>query len=257
MKKNTLIIASCLIVLITGILFSITKLNLPSVLSSMTHYGKSELKNDGKEFNLVALGDSLSYGVGNSSNSGYVGTVEERLENHMKTEITVKDYGVPDDTSALLLKRLKNEQLKSSIGSARMIFLNIGMNDYLNSLHLSKTRPDRKKEIIIKAQQNYQNNLKTAIKEMRKENPKAKIYLAGIYNPFTNRKDRLPESSLVQQWNKKAQDITAEQENTRFINVEGVFTGKNKKAYFADELHPNKKGYALIGEVVYKRLELR
>ncbi|MDN4072228.1 MULTISPECIES: GDSL-type esterase/lipase family protein [Fictibacillus] len=256
MIKNKLIIASCLLLFIAGILFSIIKLNLPSVLSSMTHSGKSVVKNEGKEFNIIALGDSLSYGVGDAGNSGYIGKVEERLENHMKSEITVKDYGVPDDTSALLLKRLKNEQLQSSIGSAHMIFLNIGMNDYLNSLILTKTQPDRKKVIMMKAQLNYQNNVKKALTEMRKENPKAKIYLVGIYNPFPNRKDRLPESSLVQQWNKRAEKITAEQKNVRFINVEGVFTGKNKKDYFADEVHPNKNGYTLISDEVYKHLEL-
>jgi lysophospholipase L1-like esterase len=50
--------------------------------------------------------------------------------------------------------------------------------------------------------------------------------------------------------------VISRQKNTTFVSVEDVFTGKNKQVYFSDELHPNKKGYTLIGNQVYNRLKL-
>ncbi|MDN4525657.1 GDSL-type esterase/lipase family protein [Fictibacillus fluitans] len=256
MKKHILIIAACILLLAGGILFSITQLNILSVFASFSHYKDSEAKDEGKDFTMLALGDSLSYGVGNSGNSGYVGNVEKRLEGQLNKEITVEDYGVPDDTSAQLLKRLQSEQLKSSVSGAEMIFLNIGMNDYLNSLLTSKSRPKEGNQIIRKALLTYQHNLKAAFQKIRRENPKARIYMVGIYNPFPNRTDKLQESKLIHQWNRTAVEVASHQKNTTFVSVEDVFIGKNKKDYFSDELHPNKKGYTLIGSEVYKHLNL-
>lgn len=257
MKKNAIIILACIAVLAGGIYFSITQLNIMSVFASISHYGKSEIKDDGKEFNMVALGDSLSYGVGNSGNSGYVGHVEKKLEKRMKAEVSVEDYGVPDDTSQDLLKRLKNEQVRDAISEAKVVYLNIGMNDYLNSLMLAKTKPPKQKmQIIQNAQTKYQRNLKQALLTIRKSSPEAYVYLVGIYNPFPNENERLSDTELIHQWNTKAAQITNQEKKIKFINVENVFVGKNKKAYFADNLHPNKKGYQLIGNKVFKSLEL-
>ncbi|MDM5339845.1 GDSL-type esterase/lipase family protein [Fictibacillus enclensis] len=256
MKKQVILIAACFLLLAGGIIFSITQLNILSVFASFSHYKDSEMKNEGRDFTMVALGDSLSYGVGNSGNSGYVGKVEKRLEGHLKKEITVKDYGVPDDTSTQLLKRMQSKQLKSSISQADMIFLNVGMNDYLNSLLLSKSKPKEADQIIQKALLIYQHNLMVSFKKIREENPKAHIYMVGIYNPFPNRTDKLQESKLIHEWNRMAVKVISRQKNTTFVSVEDVFTGKNKQVYFSDELHPNKKGYTLIGNQVYNRLKL-
>ncbi|SDM97808.1 Lysophospholipase L1 [Fictibacillus solisalsi] len=256
MKKQVIVIAACFLLLAGGILFSIKQLNILSAFASFSHYKDSKMKNEGHDFTMIALGDSLSYGVGNSANSGYMGNVEKRLEGQLKKEVTVEDYGVPDDTSTQLLERMRSKQLKSSINKADMIFLNIGMNDYLNSLMLSKSKPKEAEQIIRKALLNYEHNLTVSFKKIRKENPKAHIYMVGIYNPFPNRTDKLQESKLIHKWNRMAVKATSRQKNTTFVPVEDVFTGKNKQVYFSDELHPNKKGYSLIGNQVYKRLKL-
>lgn len=201
-----------------------------------------------KEMVVTALGDSLAYGVGDKNDNGYTGDVQERYEQETGKELIVKDYGVPNDTSTDLIKRLKNDEITESAKNSDFIFINIGTNDFLKSTnHLTKF--DKKE--LQKNEQIYKENLEKTLKTIQdQENPKT-VYILGIYNPKVKGTDYSTINEAVLSWNRTTIQFTKEHKNVAFIRTDDLFINKNKKDYFSDKLHPNKKGYALIGKRVY------
>ncbi|GGB54221.1 GDSL-type esterase/lipase family protein [Fictibacillus barbaricus] len=229
MKKSSLQIAVCLTILLAGLFL----------------YSYNQ-----KEMVVTALGDSLAYGLGDTNDNGYIGDVQHRYETDTDKELIVHDYGVPNDTSTDLLGRLKNNEIAVKAKRSDIIFINIGTNDFLKSTdHLTKFN----QEELDKNEEIYKKNLNQIISKLQnRKNPKT-IYILGIYNPKVN--DKNPVNEAVLNWNRSTIEVTKKHKNTAFIRTDDLFIQKNKQVYFSDKLHPNEKGYALIGERVYNTLK--
>ena len=81
----------------------------------------------GNEVRIVAVGDSITYGVGSSSGVGYPPRLEARLWKAGKNA-TVVNAGIPGEKSPDTDKRFK-----STIQGADIVLLMIGTNDVSNS----------------------------------------------------------------------------------------------------------------------------
>ena len=78
---------------------------------------------------LVAIGDSLTYGVGDQANDGgYVGQIKARLQQHLpKTKVATSNYGVSGDRSDQILKRLQSQsQMQVDLRKADVIVMTVG-----------------------------------------------------------------------------------------------------------------------------------
>lgn len=73
----------------------------------------SEVKvvaNTPKHLQLTALGDSLTYGVGDATNNGgFVGLTKGELEATGQYQVTTKNYGVSGNTSGQILTRVNKQ----------------------------------------------------------------------------------------------------------------------------------------------------
>ncbi|MDM5316231.1 GDSL-type esterase/lipase family protein [Fictibacillus sp. b24] len=231
-RKSTLVIVASLLVL-----FSI---------SLVVYSFNSE------EMEVTALGDSLAYGLGNTSDNGYIGDVEKRYEDDLDKQLVVHDFGVPNDTSTDLLKRLSNPEIVDTAKKSDFILINIGTNDFLKSTnHLTKFN----KEELAANEEIYKENLNQIIQKIqKKDNPKT-IYILGIYNPKVKWSDMSDVNEAVLNWNRSTIEVTKKHKNTAFIRTDDLFINKKKQEYFSDKLHPNEKGYALIGKRVYETIK--
>ncbi|MET3728469.1 lysophospholipase L1-like esterase [Fictibacillus halophilus] len=231
MKKITLIVAISIIVLL-GVAFGVYSIN-------------------SEEMEVTAIGDSLAYGLGDTKDNGYIGDVEKRYEEDLDKQLVVHDFGVPNDTSTDLLKRLKNPEIAETAKSSDVIFINIGTNDFLKSTdRLTKFN----KEELTANEEIYKENLNQIIRNIQnKENPKT-IYILGIYNPKAKWSDMSVVNKAVSNWNQSTIEVTKKNKNTAYIRTDDLFIDKNKRDYFSDKLHPNEKGYALIGKRVYETI---
>ncbi|WP_144700335.1 GDSL-type esterase/lipase family protein [Fictibacillus phosphorivorans] len=231
MKKISLIIAACIIIVL-GVVFGVYSFN-------------------SKEMEVTALGDSLAYGLGDTKDNGYIGDVEDRYEEDLNKHLVVHDFGVPNDTSTDLRKRLENPEIAKTAESSDVIFINIGTNDFLKSTDLLTKF---NKEELAANEEIYKENLNQIIQQVQnKENPKT-IYILGIYNPKAEWSDMAVVNKAVSNWNRSTIEVTKKNKNTAFIRTDDLFIDKNKRDYFSDKLHPNEKGYALIGKRVYETI---
>ncbi|MFB1082704.1 GDSL-type esterase/lipase family protein [Jeotgalibacillus sp. JSM ZJ347] len=189
---------------------------------------------------LVALGDSLTYGVGDQSGAGYAENLEEVINENREEPLTVYNYGIPGQQTDGLLAQLEDEEVKATLKNAEYFTVFIGTNDLIktNGGDLNPLYDDR----IQAGKEDYEKNLEDILSIIREENPEAPILFLGLFNPY-------PENEEIQQvidnWNKLSKGMVEEYPSVKFIATDGILKEKSAE-YFSDALHPNEKGYELI-----------
>ncbi len=198
---------------------------------------------------FVALGDSLTHGVGDQQGSGYVGDLQYLLKENQQQEVTVENHGIPGQQSDGLLAQLGQPEVLNDVEEADYITVFIGMNDLVksNGKDLNPIREDR----LEIGKEDYERNLQRIFKIIREKNPDARILFLGLYNPY-------PSSEKIQhvidEWNRSSKEIVKQHDHMKFISTDNLFEEKSQK-YFSDTLHPNKAGYKLITKRIVKEYD--
>jgi lysophospholipase L1-like esterase len=209
-----------------------------------------------RKLTVVSAGDSLTLGVGDSTNEGgYLPFLETMLEKEKGIkEVDFKNYGVKGNRTTQLLKRLKEPEIKDAVQKADLIILTIGGNDIMKvvkdnieNLQLSTFTTEK---------ESYQTHLTQIIETIIQENPHASIVLVGLYNPFSKWFSDIKElDEIVTDWNMAGQEVTENYSKTYFVSIEDIFLNTNENLLFTDNFHPNDKGYELIAERLNTSIE--
>ncbi|WP_035053040.1 SGNH/GDSL hydrolase family protein [Carnobacterium pleistocenium] len=228
---------------------------------------------------IVAIGDSLTEGVGDATNTGgYVPVVADLLEKtDAYEEVTTSNYGKNGDRSDQVLERFhENKSIQEDIASADIVVLTVGGNDIIQTFKqffLTATE-----ESFISPEKAYQVNLTALLTEFKKENSELELYVFGVYNPYDIYFPEIPEmQNIVEKWNKTTQKIVNETDNATFISTMNLFNPTLKQAelknlslneenpsgteinnpylYEKDLFHPNEDGYKLMGETLFQAIE--
>jgi lysophospholipase L1-like esterase len=247
MKKSTVLVAASAALLIGGIIFFTVKGNLPAVLQSFFTYGESEVK-DKDETELTAIGDSLAFGVGDEDGAGYIGDVKFQYEKATGKTLELKDFGIPDDTSSNMLTRLNRGNLLEEVKESDVILVNIGTNDLLKATNDLQQLDENK---INQAREKFIRNIDKAFRQIENNQRNVPIYIIGLYNPVKDKEKKDKLDKIINEWNGETQKTAEKYPAVTYISTADLFKGKSKSEYFSDQLHPNKKGYALIGDRVF------
>ncbi|SMQ82244.1 Lysophospholipase L1 [Bacillus sp. OV166] len=209
-----------------------------------------------RKLTVLSAGDSLTQGVGDSTNKGgYLPYLESMLEKEKGIkEVDFYNYGVKGNRTTQLLKRLKTPEMKAVIQKADLVILTIGGNDIMKvvkdnieNLQLSTFTTEK---------ESYRTHLKQIIEVIIKENPHSQVVLVGLYNPFSKWFSEIKElDEIVADWNKIGQRVVANYPNAYFVSIEDMFLNSNENLLFTDNFHPNDKGYELIAQRLNKTLE--
>lgn len=206
--------------------------------------------------NVVAIGDSLTAGVGDADNNGgYVGDVSDLLQREENiSSVDVSNFGVRGHKTTDLIKVLGNKKVIEKLRDADIILMTIGGNDIMkvtrNHIINLKLEPYREEQPL------FEKRFKKIMKTIRTANPDAVIVYTGLYNPF---KYMLPELSeidtIVEEWNQTSNRIIMEDGNAIFVPIQDLFSNKSVgKLLYIDEFHPSETGYSLIADRVYSNL---
>lgn len=247
-----------------------------------------------QKINLVAIGDSLTEGIGDSQKKqGYVKRVAKLIEEKYSIDVNTKNYGKAGDRSDQILKRLTDsDKMQQGIKDADVIIMTVGGNDLQQSLMKSvlvKNDGQLKKQ-LKKQERLYDENLNKLVKKIRELNPKSEIFLFGNYNPiYVHFPDREILNTSVKQFNainvlvtknypkmhyisifkqltygqyqsKKAQKELIQQvkqENADFEkNLDNnVAEIKNDYITSLDNFHPNNKGYNYMAKTLFDKMK--
>lgn len=236
---------------------------------SKADYTKSEIKS----FSYVAVGDSLTQGVGDTTNQGgFVPLVAQSLTNDEGYQVDAQNFGVAGNTSNQILKRMEeNPEIADALAKADLMTLTVGGNDLrkviLDNITSLKITTFKKPSIA------YSKRLLRIIELARKDNPNLPIYVLGIYNPFyLNFPEMTDMQVIVDNWNQTTQETVDKLDKVYFVPIndllyqgidgqEGVVQTSgddtkiiNDALYQGDNFHPNNTGYEIMKRAVLEKM---
>lgn len=241
---------------------------------SRIHVVRDDSQNYKKSVHFVAVGDSLTEGVGDETKrGGYVPLVADALKQKYELTSVEKDnYGVSGERSDQILKRVKKDSdLRNSLASADIITMTVGGNDLFQAFQKNLTAKTAKQ--FDRSIKKYGKQVQDILSEMRELNSKAPIYIVGIYNPYyLNFPDIKAMQTVVDNWNDETKGLAKETKNCFFVPVNDLLykgiatkdsqkTGesssaevKNNALYDEDNFHPNNLGYQLMATAIQEKI---
>ncbi|WP_409301217.1 SGNH/GDSL hydrolase family protein [Peribacillus sp. SCS-155] len=206
---------------------------------------------------VVSIGDSLTEGVGDSTNSGgYLPYLKEQLEKEPQiASAEFLNYGVRGNTTSQLLDRLEKSKIKEDIRRADSVVITIGGNDIMKVVKQNFTNLTN--EQFEQAQVAYERRLSEIMDKIRSYNSRATIYLIGVYNPFSKWMSSLKEmDAIMAQWNSASEEIVSSVENAHYIEIADIFEKDDEDLLFTDDyFHPNDRGYEMIAGRIYTAMD--
>ena len=275
MKKGQSIIGVFLF-LIIGIILVVGLLTVLFQTNSSNDKEKTEMKKE--SIHIVAIGDSLTEGVGDTTNSGgYVPLVANLLEetdNYKK--ITTSNYGKSGDRSDQILARFnENKAMQEDVEGADIVVLTVGGNDIIQTFKQNFLTITE--DSFIAPRETYEENLRMLFTAIKEVNPESELYIFGIYNPYSAYFPEITEmQTILKEWNNQTQEVVNETENATFVSIADLFDQtliqeekeeplidgtdqkksevKNPYLYEEDLFHPNEAGYELMAEILFQAI---
>ena len=267
-RKILEMILYCLVTFL--VCFFLVNWLLPSAEPVMTKPSTSAKK---KVVTYVAIGDSLTKGVGDSTNQGgFVPLLAQSLTNETGLEFKAINYGVSGNTSGQILSRMQEKkEIRKDLKQAQLLTITVGGNDLRKAILEDTSNLDLDR--FEKASKTYEKNLKQIIELTRKDNPDLPVYVVGIYNPlYLNFPDLTELQTLVDQWNQRTEETLSAYQGVYFVPINdllykgidgksgvteselGKETVTNDALYDEDSFHPNNTGYEIMKEAVLEKI---
>ena len=267
-RKILEMILYCLVTFL--VCFFLVNWLLPSAEPVMTKPSTSAKK---KVVTYVAIGDSLTKGVGDSTNQGgFVPLLAQSLTNETGLEFKAINYGVSGNTSGQILSRMQEKkEIGKDLKKAQLVTITVGGNDLRKAILEDTSNLDLDR--FEKASKTYEKNLKQIIEFARKDNPDLPVYVVGIYNPlYLNFPDLTELQTLVDQWNQRTEETLSAYQGVYFVPINdllykgidgksgvteselGKETVTNDALYDEDIFHPNNTGYEIMKEAVLEKI---
>lgn len=209
-----------------------------------------------RKLTVVSAGDSLTQGVGDSTEKGgYLPYLKTKLEQEKGiSEVEFHNYGVTGNVTTQLLKRLHSTELKTKIKHADMVIITIGGNDIMQVAQ--KNISNLQVSAFTKEKDVYISHLTQIFDAITQENPNVSIVLVGIYNPFMKYFSNVKElNQIVDDWNRASRTVVTNYPDAYFVEIEDLFVQSNINLFYTDHFHPNDKGYKLIAGRLYDSIE--
>lgn len=202
------------------------------------------------DLEIVAIGDSLTQGVGDETDSGgYVGILENTL-NESTQKVNIENYGKRGNRTDQLLKRLEKPEIAASLANADVIIVTIGANDIMKVV--KDNFSNLQYEPFVEEQKAYEDRLRKIFDKMTEYNPDADIYLVGFYNPFENYFEHVNElKQVIDNWNSTSRAVVQDYEQVTYVPVQDLFLAGESRYFAEDNFHPNQQGYLEIAERVF------
>ncbi|MBP1969752.1 lysophospholipase L1-like esterase [Virgibacillus natechei] len=191
---------------------------------------------------VVAIGDSLTQGVGAShEQGGYVGILDRTI-NAEDQIVSFDNFGIRGNRSDQLLERLDNPELSTAIEDADTVLITIGANDIMKVVRENFTNLNI--EDFAEERNIYEETLDQIFTKIKNINPNTEIYLLGFYNPWDEYFQDIEELGIiVEEWNNTGNSFAEENEDITFIPMVDVFENAEEHLFADDNFHPNDLGY--------------
>ncbi|KAB2954659.1 SGNH/GDSL hydrolase family protein [Heliorestis acidaminivorans] len=194
---------------------------------------------------VLALGDSLTRGTGDSTGKGYVGHLIDDLRQGSDQNVSIHNLAINGQRSDQLAQQIQQADVQRTIQGADLIVLTIGGNDLFRR---GETLLNFDMNAIDGYREAYIQNLNFILSEIRKHNNEATIFYLGLYNPFINLGDSETTSKVIREWNYESAEALALYDHTVFVPTFDLFQLNVNQYLYSDQFHPNSEGYRIMAD---------
>lgn len=189
----------------------------------------------------LLLGDSLARGAGDPTGLGIGGAIDTALAARKIPHNPSVNLAVSGSRTADLEKQLVSPNVRRLIAESTVIVVSIGGNDlFWNGLDRVETPvdPDGLMTRVL-------GEVSGIIGTIRETNPRGRIYVIGLYNPFAISPEGRRLDPWVHRWNAKLIDQFREDQDLTIVQTSDLFAHRDRLSL--DRFHPGAEGYRLIG----------
>lgn len=259
------------VVLVSGMVYGIQTIMNPQGenLSEETVVQPADPDTQSKDkIQILALGDSLTKGLGDDKAEGYVGKVKRLLEESRNKPVYVWNFAVNGATTEDMLAEINKPTAPEYIQQADVILFTIGGND-LNRIAqtpASSPRPAAGNttvpseigfnfEELAKKLPDSEKRLADIVDKLAELNPKAQIVYVGLYHPFLEFDPDRAAAAWIGRWNNVVFQAASRHENVTVVPTYDVFQQHWQDLLYSDHFHPNGTGYEEIAARVMQVLK--
>ncbi|HEY0714975.1 MAG TPA: GDSL-type esterase/lipase family protein [Polyangia bacterium] len=200
-------------------------------------------------YRVVALGDSISFGVGDGR-GGYTGRLVESLRKS-RPEVRFANLAVSGHETRDVLRILAGAEAKRQVEAADLILMSAGGNDLSHGLRSLTTEDARPPESALG---DARNNLAEILRRLRALNPRATIRVLGIYNPLEVLPDEAAKArAQLLLWNTAIEEAAVPHAGVVVVPIADLFA-ERPELLAGDRYHPGSRGHELIAARVLATL---
>jgi acyl-CoA thioesterase-1 len=213
---------------------------------------------------LVALGDSITAGVGGKWNKGYAEHLHKMLLPH-HSELKLINWGIPGLTIPRLRRAIdRGKHLHDTIADASCIVMTIGGNDLISAL--PKHMPSDLDKLAERPNRQLAHDLDELMLTLRSIS-QSPIYLGDLYNPFPDSQYAVKLIGLVNRI--YVHPLAFRYRSLHIVNLNDVLRGqeptaiqhyksgtlRDLKRWWRRPIHPNDQGHKLIAQAFYNAIQ--
>lgn len=201
---------------------------------------------ENKILTYVAIGDSLTLGIGSMFQPDFVSRYTESLEEAFNCKVEKSVFARNGATTSQILKYFKKKKVRDAIKKADVITISGGGNDLKQAARDYFKAEDE--TVFENAIQLCMKNIALILEEIeaiKVDHDSYFIRVIGLYNPYTQLDFSHKWIHLFNQNLKKFNH-----DHIRIADVNGGFIKGGKSVLSIDRLHPNKEGYKIISDVL-------
>ncbi len=196
----------------------------------------------------VALGDSLTNGVGSFFAPGFVKLYAQMTEHTLDRKVIYRRFAKNGATTRDILNKLNNREIQKAIYAADIITITAGGNDLIDAGDIYFRTGNI--QVFIDSLNHAETNMSLILNNIIRLNSKNKkvtlIRIINLYNPY-------PYLYEADEWIRSYNNYLYQfsSDNIRIANIYTVFYGHLKEYLTIDHVHPSAKGYQVIAHRLY------
>lgn len=209
---------------------------------------------------LTAVGDSLTYGMGDPTHDGGFTSLIRKKVNRQANHVVMSttNYGISGQTTSQINHRvMTSKSLRRSLKHADVITITTGGNDVLHFLkqHLTTTSQRSLTTDLTGYVAAYKTRVASLLTNIRRINASAPIFVFGIYNPVYV---YFPQVAFISHAislnNQTTKQVVAANHRAYFISIDhqlsdGQYTTTKSRAKLKRQADPNSGGSMTAGDL--------
>ncbi len=225
------------------------------------------LSKDSMRISYIALGDSVAAGRDpyGATVYGYPDYIKDYLEENDKLYFYTKDFSKSGYTTKDIINEIegnytkevdgKTIYLKEALRESDLVTLQIGANDFIDTLSISELESMLNEIASLKKEIDNVITKVESVIVLLKQYAKEQIIVIGYYNPlprFTTYKNEINE--LVKYFNNKLEEL-CEEYNIYYVDIFDIFDNNEELLPNPFDIHTNTDGYKKIANRIIKSIE--